>query len=351
LKCQNDATLAKYVQLEKIKALNFKRAGDKNAAMACIKASKLLEQRAKEVSLGLTHSPYAAPLPQKSPQTQTHMFAADLSGTLTLLSQREAEYKAAALACKRLTLLDQARERLKTLKIIQNAKALLADGGSLPPNFYVPDIPPAPEPVKKEAKPIEVSVVSPVPAKYVPEAAKKAATTTTKAPGTTMPSIMSPTKNSSNIDVSQAPAVLLDHIQSSLDAQVKLCTMLATQHFTAGQKQAAVDYHKKKKAVLADLTTLESLKPAFLAGLAQVSFQYEKFEYEETQSNVDIAVDEVLVEIVKCIGLRSKGVNAGDISAQVLFDFGWPKHGEVTAPQGQGSTPVVKNSSDPGIFY
>ncbi|RKO83614.1 hypothetical protein BDK51DRAFT_38922, partial [Blyttiomyces helicus] len=210
LKSSDPVVLAKYVQLEKIRAVNRKRGGDREGALECLRASKALEGRLAEVTANpdalppkrvvasevpVSVAPAAAPraavavkpptlepapviLPAPIPVpilepapapapvlvssstpspivTQIPSPATSAAIDLDTLKRRQLEYKVAALASKKENDLTRARQLLGISKTMQEAIDRVAVGGALPDDFVLP-VPPSEAPAPVPASPAPV---------------------------------------------------------------------------------------------------------------------------------------------------------------------------------------------------
>ncbi|KAJ3313472.1 Coiled-coil and C2 domain-containing protein 1B [Boothiomyces sp. JEL0838] len=365
LKSTNIAVLAQYVQLEKIKALNKKRGGDRVGALDSLKAAKELEKRIQDLQATKTAplntftptSPVKAQLetPQ-TPKVEEPLIAKEAVESnqeehlefidTVELEERSLEYKRAALAYKKLNDLDKAREMLAVSRSIQNAIATGAVDFQAPPHPEFPQSSPANTPTKGDAKsPQSTPITSP----NIPETPKSVLVNNT------------PTENDPPAQLTEAPNSsvaeseintatvgscdeLINHLESTLESQIQLCTRLSAQYFTASEKEKALEFHKRKKALLQDKETLLSFKKIPLNPSAlPFSFSYTTLEYVIAQTHTDVALDELELNIIKGMDIIVKDVS--EVESGVSFDFGWPFTSAGTNPEGKGETAIKKGTS------
>ncbi|KAJ3304723.1 hypothetical protein HDV03_002408 [Kappamyces sp. JEL0829] len=332
LRSTNIHSLQQYVQVEKVKALNKKRAGDKQGALESLRSAKELEKRIAELSQleteketpavqagarehGLDeegasspNTPAAAPRPARTEEPKPLGVPAPTSD---LMEQRSKEYKRAALRYKKEGNLEMAREMLSTAKAIEKAAVdarhgLAQDDYVLPPEPSEPKL--APETaVEPAATPVSVAIT--------------AATVQTSTKDTT--------------------SQLVQHLLDTLDSQITLCTKLSAQYFTANQKDLALDFHKRKKTMTQMKQTLSTMKhlPLDPQNLP-FQFSYTTLEYTIAQSHPDVALDQMEVAIIK--GMDMSAAGDASIETGVWFDMGWPFNASGTLPEGKGGTATLK---------
>ncbi|KAJ3325412.1 Coiled-coil and C2 domain-containing protein 1B [Boothiomyces sp. JEL0866] len=360
LKSTNIPVLTQYVQLEKIKALNKKRAGDKAGALENLKAAKELEKRIQDLE-SIKESALTNPVPSSPikgavetklppakvkevvptiPAEEEHL---DLVDTVEL-EERSLEYKRAALAYKKLNQLEKAREMLAISKSIQSAIAnSLVD-------FKLPSPPEFPNsatlPVTEDLKsPKSLQAISPqvqdIPANSPPKVNEDPSD----------PSVQLTEAINSQVtqSTSSAPTVgscdeLINHLEATLESQIQLCTRLSAQYFTASEKEKALEFHKRKKTLIQDKETLLAFKkiPLNPASLP-FTFSYTTLEYMIAQTHTDVALDELELNIIKGVDLVVKDVS--ELETGVTFDFGWPFSSAGTNPEGKGETAIKKGTS------
>ncbi|KAJ3273745.1 Coiled-coil and C2 domain-containing protein 1B [Borealophlyctis nickersoniae] len=383
LKASDPSLLDKYIKLERITAVNKKRAGDKAGALESLRGVKALEARYKEVMEAVDRGqmpPERVPPVAGERYGEKPVVAPDLGGsaqsltedastdgiigteataaaggpsrktqmTLDILKQRQTEYKQAALQAKRDNDLGRAREMLGVSKKMQEAIDVVAAGGDLPAGYTLPSSPadapavvsssstsPTGSPARKQASktnrsgtPLGIATIESV----------DLSPTTNRTP-TSPVSTTSPTTTTPASDI-------FTHLETTLNNQINLCTTIAAHYFKSSRKDVALTFHRTKKSLQTDLSTLQSLRSTPSAQPPR--FSYTTMEYEIEQANPDLAVDEMEVGIVRAWGLGNRDVAGGDVESFVGWDVGWPTDDAgVTGADGKGDTVVVKRTGDP----
>ncbi|KAL2914184.1 hypothetical protein HK105_206275 [Polyrhizophydium stewartii] len=331
LKTRDAALLAKYIQLERIKAVNKRQAGDRAGALESLAAVKQMQARADEMA--------AAALPAVG---------------LADLQRRQIEFKKAAVAANRADNKARAREMLISSKKLQEVIDVVAIGGSVPPGFVLPDVPPETQPAVTQPQAAAAAAT-----------ATAAATTTQKRISTQAPAQpVSPRKAQPVPSPAAAPSATLvrsvtvtgnvgdvyKHLLDTLAGQAELCTTVAAQYFRAGQKDMALEFHKRKKRMLSDIDTLKLLRSASASsqsGTLPFTFKHESLAFTISQTNQDVGLEEMEIAIVRAMDLSHREVQPSEIESCVAFDAGWPQVGEATGPEGKGETPMVRRTPSP----
>ncbi|KAJ2993250.1 hypothetical protein HDV02_002562 [Globomyces sp. JEL0801] len=239
-----------------------------------------------------------------------------------LLEARLLEYKKAALGFKKQNMLEKAREMLAISKLIQQQISSYQELGIFDPNFKIP------------GKPMDVSTPTKTPT------LSPGPTATTEETQNHLPSsqIVVPTNQTS------VTPDLLQHLENTLESQISLCTKLSAQYFTANQKDLALEFHKRKKGLIDDRTTLKSLKSLKQTELP-FRFSYTTLDYTIAQSHNDVALDEMEINIIRGLDYIVKDVN--EIESGVSFDAGWPFDPNGTRSEGKGdSCTVIGNNPE-----
>nr|KAJ3421690.1 Coiled-coil and C2 domain-containing protein 1B [Polyrhizophydium stewartii] len=265
LKTRDAALLAKYIQLERIKAVNKRQAGDRAGALESLAAVKQMQARADEMA--------AAALPAVG---------------LADLQRRQIEFKKAAVAANRADNKARAREMLISSKKLQEV--------------------------------IDVVAI---------------------APSATLVRSVTVTGNVGDV---------YKHLLDTLAGQAELCTTVAAQYFRAGQKDMALEFHKRKKRMLSDIDTLKLLRSASASsqsGTLPFTFKHESLAFTISQTNQDVGLEEMEIAIVRAMDLSHREVQPSEIESCVAFDAGWPQVGEATGPEGKGETPMVRRTPSP----
>ncbi|KAI8827160.1 uncharacterized protein EV422DRAFT_28179 [Fimicolochytrium jonesii] len=415
LKSKDVTVLAKYVQLEKIKALNKKRAGDREGAVQSLRDSKALEQRLQQVTDAIERK--EAPPSYQPPTTTVNEFSpppqpiavtksnisisvtpqavepgttaeappevqlsvssenVDLSNqlptsTLTLeaLTRRQLDYKRHALEAKKANDLGRAREFLTVAKLMQDPIDSLSIGVGLPDGYHLPP-PPSEMPITQpaeEAKPAAASTPVKTPQKAGMKASATNQTPTKNngtpgkdAPHTPLGVVVRETIDLGNIShptSSASPTIksgadLFQHIETALESQIATCTTVAAHYYKQTKKNEALTFHKMKKGLQTDLDTLRVLKAT--PNAQAPAFKYTILRYEIEQAIPEIAPDEMEMQIVRAWDLGSREVKSEDVESLVAFDLGWPvdEATSETAAEGKGETGTVKRNAAPEYAF
>ncbi|KAJ3303620.1 hypothetical protein HDU76_005329, partial [Blyttiomyces sp. JEL0837] len=406
LKAEDPSLLERYIRLEKIRAVNFKKGGESSRAMDSLKAVKALEARYNDLvntmharrdaaaAVSLAQSPAksitpASPLevmsdsvdeiaslsletkpqspqiqiqqPVESPRISTVATGSD-DQKLNLAKQRALEFKKAALTAKRAGDMNKAKEMLKYVKMLQDVIDTAEVTGGIPASFDIPSVPS--ESVSTVVTPSATPVSTPKPVQQIPTTPQTKLKTVVNTTGKTVVSaatsvevltllddIVSPTLS----DETTASTNLPEFLTTKLESQISTCTTVAAYYLKSGKKDRALEFHKLKKGFQSDLVLLKSLiasnttsTDANAKALSSLGFLYENIEYEIEQQNADLRLDEMEVCVVRAmeLGGRSVGVNPGDVESFVVVDVGWPTE-EGKAALGRCQTGVVVKESSP----
>lgn len=312
LKSTDCVLITKYIQLEKIKAVNSKRSGDKPAALDSLRAVKQLEARLNVLKASeVTPQPLAVGI-------QAVEIATSIDGSMaTSIQKRLVEFKQAALAAKKQGNLVRAKEMIMQSKKLEEVLNALAVGEPLPQGFSLP--------VVVSSHPIKIKSQDTKPIEIVPVSTQAA---------------------------SQNTSDLFGHLVTRLTFQVALATRIAAQYFKRGQKDLALEFHKRKKRAETDLDSLASLKQVYELNQSKgipppFTFFYQDMTYEIVQTNDDVEMDEVEIRIDGAFDLNHRDVSSQDIECCVSFDFGWPSAEDTTLPEGKGETQVHGKTANP----
>ncbi|KNC95914.1 uncharacterized protein SPPG_08672 [Spizellomyces punctatus DAOM BR117] len=409
LRSTDPNVLVKYVQLEKIKALNKKRAGDREGAMDALRASKTLEERLEQVNqaieakqsppphVSLTKFDEISPPPRQAsitektvtvtlapPETapeeeldlQTLSLADDdgeskqaVVGGLSVedLTRRQLEYKQYALQAKKANDLPRAREFLTIAKLLQEPIDSLSLGGMLPDGYKLP-VHPSEMPISESPAPAPPSGAAPAsqqpsPAKQTPvkPAPGKRAGVTPKSgrkDGTPLGVVVRESVDLRDVESalsssppSPGPAPtgdLFSHLEATLESQIATCTTVAAHYYKQTKKAEALTFHKMKKTLQADLDTLRLLKST--PNPRPPAFKYTTLRYEIEQAIPEVAPDEMEIQVVRAWDLGTREVKGEEVESYVAFDVGWPPddaEGAGASGEGKGETAVVKRSASP----
>ncbi|KAJ3047279.1 Coiled-coil and C2 domain-containing protein 1B, partial [Rhizophlyctis rosea] len=356
LRVDDPSVLDKYVKLEKIRAVNKKRAGDKDGALQCVRNLKALEARLQEVTEAIeqrklppppkqevhteidrpkppvavtvqpaTPDPMADVSPPASPPPDNNTPVAETSSaavsdtshpTLDQLQRRQFEYKQAAVQAKRANDLTKAREMLSVSKTMQEAIDILSSGQSLASDYVLP---PAPSDISNAPSPAPSSASTSSVARVNTKASTKSTSSASSQPlGVTQAETFDTSPTTPVVaSLSSDIFTLLDQ---KLTNQIALCTTISAHYFKSGAKDKAVTFHRLKKNLQSDLDILTSLKSTPNARPPQ--FVYQMIEYEIEQAHTELSVDEMEVGVVRAYGLSSREVAPGDVESYVSFDVG-----------------------------
>ncbi|KAJ3013272.1 Coiled-coil and C2 domain-containing protein 1B [Thoreauomyces humboldtii] len=403
--------LAKYVQLEKVKALNKKREGDRDGAMQSLRDSKVLEERLQQVtqaidnnqqpprhssstprydelsaapakpishvetSAKVTYTPSSAQEPLEVPDLDVSIASSrndsrsdSSSISLNTLVQRQTEYRKHALEAKKANNLPRARELLTTAKTMQEHVDALSIGADLPPGY---ELPPHPATVRSVSGDLDASTPQKLqsashasPVKQTPTKARVAGTgtpnKTPRAAGSTPLGVVVPESVdlSGALDLQSSPGVspisgnLLEHLERTLETQIATCTTVAAHYFKQTKKSDALAFHKMKKGLQQDLETIRLLKAT--PGAQPPAFRYTVLKYEIEQVIPDVALDEMEVQVVKAWDLGTKDVKSDEVESYVVFDVGWPVEDSDaggSSAEGKGETAVIKKTGAPEFAH
>ncbi|TPX59493.1 hypothetical protein SpCBS45565_g07724 [Spizellomyces sp. 'palustris'] len=408
LRSTDPNVLAKYGQLEKIKALNKKRAGDREGAMDALRASKTLEERLEQVNQAIeakqSPPPHVSPTkfdelsppprqasitektvtitlaPPENPEEELDLQALSISddygesqqavvGELSVedLMRRQLEYKQYALQAKKASDLPRARELLTVAKLLQEPIDSLSLGAMLPDGYKLP-VHPSEMPVSESpasASPSGAAPASqqPTPAKQTPvkQAPVKRAGVPPKSgrkDGTPLGVVVRESVDlrdvesaltSSSLSPGSPPTGdLFSHLEATLESQITTCTTVAAHYYKQTKKAEALTFHKMKKTLQADLDTLRLLKST--PNPRPPAFKYTTLRYEIEQAIPEVAPDEMEVQIVRAWDLGTREVKGEEVESYVAFDVGWPPDDAEAAGasgEGKGETAVVKRSGSP----
>ncbi|TPX32193.1 hypothetical protein SmJEL517_g04666 [Synchytrium microbalum] len=364
------ALLSKYIQSEKVNAVNKKRAGDLNGALESLKTFKALEGRLAQ--LGPSSSPAAAPIsnPMNTPDRQLLAASSALAspparsasvekknGILAVLTQRQDEYKRAALAFRDTQNLPKAQEMLTTFKALNAAIITVKQTGDLPATFQLP--PPAPTNTNSTPKSNSSNATSSTPTKSQlgtkPSVSPLGANRQAVKPKASTMSLKQSQSNS--ISVSSDTSVNTDdvgdvwqYLKNSLESQVSLGTSLASHYLKANRKDLAGEFHRLSKGSASDLAIVTSLlqQPHSRPPI----FTHKNVTYEYEHYFAELPNEEMEIVIVAGHGLGTREVKGEDVAGYVVFDLGWPTDEDGTPmAESKGETPVISRNPNPEFNY
>ncbi|KAJ1858514.1 hypothetical protein GGH12_002818 [Coemansia sp. RSA 1822] len=213
---------------------------------------------------------------------------------LRQLTARQAEFKQAALAAKRLRHMDVARDMLVQMKAVQTAAEAIGAGRPLPQGFVIPD------------KPVVDSIEQP--SLKVTQPSEPAST-----PKPTIPNIATPDLTCS-----------IASLEEQLHAQATEATRLAALFLRSGDKAKALDFHRRRKQAAADAATVATLAAN---GQAPPPILHSAVRWTEAaEQRRDIGAGQLQIRIERVF-------SAGDLSATlgsacdfyVQWTLPWPR--------------------------
>ncbi|TPX52832.1 hypothetical protein SeMB42_g01158 [Synchytrium endobioticum] len=364
-------------EAEKVNAVNRKRAGDIKGALESRDAFRALEARLSQIqntskvplpliscnsmgsaSSSVNNSP-VNPVPHQTQLQQdttlhnspTKASVDKRSGVLSILQQRQDDYKKAALTYRDAQNLVKAQEMLSVYKSLNGAIATVKRTGDLPTTFQLPPPPSSSNAVSltPTAQVQPVSTVSPN--KSSTSGKPKVSTMSLKKQTPSSPVFTAPV-NISPVAASSTDASMRDvwqYLAKTLQSQVSLGSSLASRYLKAGRKDLASEFHKLGRDAATDLSIVMSLpqqpesKPPF--------FTYKNVTYEYEHVNTDIPAEELEITIIAGHGLGTRLVRGEEVCAYTMYDIGWPTdaNGAVTA-HAKGETPIANNKSANPVF-
>ena len=128
-------------------------------------------------------------------------------------------------------------------------------------------------------------------------------------------------------------------MESFFTNQISQCSTIAGNFYKTGDKQNALQFHKMKKTIEADLA---SIKSAQTHQLPPPPFIFRDVSYKTEKVFMEIAMTDMEIGIVRCIGLPS------DADIYISWEVGWPTEGPNVA-QGKGDSEVFKAASHSSI--
>ncbi|TPX39792.1 hypothetical protein SeLEV6574_g06987 [Synchytrium endobioticum] len=377
LQSKDPQVISQYIQAEKVNAVNRKRAGDIKGALESRDAFRALEARLSQIqntskvplpliscnsmgsaSSSVNNSP-VNPVPHQTQLQQdttlhnspTKASVDKRSGVLSILQQRQDDYKKAALTYRDAQNLVKAQEMLSVYKSLNGAIATVKRTGDLPTTFQLPPPPSSSNAVSltPTAQVQPVSTVSPN--KSSTSGKPKVSTMSLKKQTPSSPVFTAPV-NISPVAASSTDASMRDvwqYLAKTLQSQVSLGSSLASRYLKAGRKDLASEFHKLGRDAATDLSIVMSLpqqpesKPPF--------FTYKNVTYEYEHVNTDIPAEELEITIIAGHGLGTRLVRGEEVCAYTMYDIGWPTdaNGAVTA-HAKGETPIANNKSANPVF-
>ncbi|KAJ2123927.1 hypothetical protein IW147_002189 [Coemansia sp. RSA 720] len=264
---------------------------------------------------------------------------------LRQLTARQAEFKQAALAAKRLRHMDVARDMLVQMKAVQTAAEAIGAGRPLPQGFVIPDKPvvdsieqpslkvtqpsepastPKPTIPKSAATTPKPAVSTPKPVKATPQPVKA-----TPQPATATPPTAS-THSTNAMPITHKSIATPDltcsiaSLEEQLHAQATEATRLAALFLRSGDKAKALDFHRRRKQAAADAATVATLAAN---GQAPPPILHSAVRWTEAaEQRRDIGAGQLQIRIERVF-------SAGDLSATlgsacdfyVQWTLPWPR--------------------------
>ncbi|KAJ2811095.1 hypothetical protein FBU31_007847, partial [Coemansia sp. 'formosensis'] len=299
----------------------------------------LLSELSKLACSGASAQPAAAKIASRVtslPAAQPSAVGSDEEATLEALTARQQQLKTLALAAKRQGDMDRARELLIQMKEVQASMKLLQ-----PSQQIVADAAPspAPEPIRPDQSEntstrlaAQSSVTSPT--------LSRARDTPTSAAQTSRATRSTPRQPSADAAAANAqPRLVLDDgirtskdnamsfavMKAELEAQAAKASRLATYFLKAGDKPAALEFHRLKKRAATDLATVSSyeangrsLPPLFL---------YKDVKWTApVEQRRDISAGELQVAIKRMVSDGDLAATLGGKSDfYIQWELGWPR--------------------------
>ncbi|KAI9099796.1 hypothetical protein DFS34DRAFT_506846 [Phlyctochytrium arcticum] len=332
LKSSDPVLLQKYLRLEKIKAVQLSRAGDKAGALEALRGAKEVSARIEEVCKAID----ARAEPPKysddnilnelngnrgnrQPSEEAGLKVIGNSPSLVQMNDLQLDYKKWALASKKADKIDQAREALRIAKLIQKEIENLEHAGTVSTGFHLP----------------------PTPSVW---AANWKSTSDVKTEGKNRT-----TANSDSHQLRRKPGQDLgqfaDILEGKLVAQMDNSKSLAVKFMQGQDNKIAAQFAKIRKDTQNNLEALRAArtKESFREPTVQMSC----LKYQTGRSFPDISLDTMEVRIQKATNLQIKGVSLDDINTLVAYEFPWQNSAADPAPSVKGETSVVKGTNSP----
>jgi soluble cytochrome b562 len=295
LKCNDPAVLEKYIKLERMRALSFKRENNISAAKQAYDGSKKLQEKLDSI-LNLRNAP-----------GNDHMQKREIA------IQRANEYKKAALNAKIAGNITKAKEFLLSSKVIDDLLRKFDSGVSVDWSQMPPPI--------QEATNIPSSIPAPalkVPASVVKVEKRK----------------LSGTKKVSLPEMEATVENYQDALKL-LVTQVDKAKKYAKLFLVQGDLERSKRLDEISAIFTRDIATLKASKQAFSVRSLDLEFVVEDI-------NDDIALNEMSISVIKGLGLVCKEVALGaDLNCFVKWDVAWPPPDKPQSHLSKGETDKV----------
>ena len=303
--------------------------------------------------------------------------ASPANDEFTSLEQQQVEYKKQALKYKRENDLPKAREMLVISKKIQEQLDRLAAGFAITPGFEIPSLgdqgvasplntvqssgksqpKPAPIPAQRvvtsskakspavmESRPSPIKLETPIVSKSPSISSEPIAIV--KSPSQIKPTVVESPSKSPTTTLEQPIAQgsqkdIFKHLSDTLQSQITSCTQLSAYFFKSGQKEKALEFHKRKKVYAADLETVNALSST--PGSVPPAFKYVQVAYDIETSYPELAMTELELSIIKAYDLNLLPV--ADLESSISFQF----EGLDDSSESKGETGTIKKDINPGL--
>ncbi|KAJ2482274.1 hypothetical protein IWW56_001179 [Coemansia sp. RSA 2131] len=257
---------------------------------------------------------------------------------LRQLTARQAEFKQAALAAKRLRHMDVARDMLVQMKAVQTAAEAVGAGRPLPQGFVIPDKPVVDSIEQPSLKVTQPSEPASTPKPAIPKSAattpKPAVSTPKPVKATPQPATPTPptasTHSTNAMPITHKSIATPDltcsiaSLEEQLHAQATEATRLAALFLRSGDKAKALDFHRRRKQAAADAATVSTLAAN---GQAPPPILHSAVRWTEAaEQRRDIGAGQLQIRIERVF-------SAGDLSATlgsacdfyVQWTLPWPR--------------------------
>ncbi|KAI3654953.1 hypothetical protein MP228_000333 [Amoeboaphelidium protococcarum] len=326
LQCKDVQVMTKYVRLEKVKAAQLNKSGDKVAARLVFQNYKQLEQRLQELSLPVRQIQTEASSSITVQDGQSSVKPSVDESVIQDLQERQRFFKSQAIRCKKLDDIQGARDMLQKSKLVEQFIQQVRDGQKIEMS-KVPSAQSPPNTLDQKKLP-----------QPPPKVPQKQSNTDS----------VNRNSNSNQFVVPSADnRDLLLQIRQKLKDQIELCTQASQYYLKTGDKGRALEFHKYKKDFNADLIQVESeLTKQDSKYLPQ--FYYRQIRLQYNRLFTELSLQDLELKIVRATGLDSKEVSPAQIDSFVSWDIGDVTGGDNAV---KGDTPVVRKTQNPEIDF
>ncbi|KAI3650410.1 hypothetical protein MP228_003891 [Amoeboaphelidium protococcarum] len=326
LQCKDVQVMTKYVRLEKVKAAQLNKSGDKVAARLVFQNYKQLEQRLQELSLPVGQIQTEAPTSNTVQDGRYSVKSSVDESLIQDLQERQRFFKSQAIRCKKLDDIQGARDMLQKSKLVEQFIQQARDGQKIDMS-KVPSAQSLPntQDIKKLPQP-------------PPKVPQKQSITDSVNRNSNSNQFVVPSANNRD---------LLQQIRQKLKDQIELCTQASQYYLKTGDKGRALEFHKYKKDFNADLIQVESeLTKQDSRYLPQ--FYYRQIRLQYNRLFTELSLQDLELKIVRATGLDSKEVSPAQIDSFVSWDIGDVTGGDNAV---KGDTPVVRKTQNPQFDF